>query len=77
MSQMFGTESLSGVVSALLPSVDAGAATPGRAAGSRADDSEALAALAARLRCYFVLYVVGRWDACVRDDAGLLNSPSM
>ena len=73
MSQMFGTESLSGVVSALLPSVDAGAASPGRAAGSRADDSEALAALAARLRCYFVLYVVGRWDSCVRDDAGLFT----
>ena len=70
---MFGTESLSGVVSALLPSVDAGAASPGRAAGSRADDSEALAALAARLRCYFVLYVVGRWDSCVRDDAGLFT----
>ena len=67
---MFGTESLSGVVSALLPTMD----SPGRAAGSRrADDPAALAGLAARLRCYFVLYVVGRWDSCVRDDAGLFT----
>jgi hypothetical protein len=59
--QMFGTESLSAVVGALLPPGSVPPRGAGAGAGRREDDAVALSGLAARLRCYFLLYVVGRY----------------